>query len=163
TFPRGRAASGRAIQDRLRRATRGTLRFRAIRKWRGRRPRQADTSRRRSKRMETRRSPAARSRPQTAGRDTPSPQRHMPRTRSPGGARRRRNALAIERGGLVSNRDALIEQPQIGRAQQRVQVELTDENDLQQLLLVGLEVRQNSNLLENRQRQTLRLVDDQHG
>ena len=74
-----------------------------------------------------------------------------------------RHALPIERLELIADRHALIELAQFGRSQQRLQVQLPDEDDLQQLFLVGLEIRQNADLLEHRQRQVLRLVDDQHG
>ena len=71
--------------------------------------------------------------------------------------------LRVERLQLVADGDALIELPQLRRSQQRLQVQLADEDDLQQLLLVGLEIRQNADLLEHVQRQVLRLVDDEHG
>src|SRR5581483_1932418 len=64
---------------------------------------------------------------------------------------------------LVPNRDALIELAQLGRAQQRLEIQLADEDDLQQLLFVRFEVREDANLLEHRHRQVLRLVDDEHG
>src|SRR6185503_8132801 len=72
------------------------------------------------------------------------------------------HVVPIERLELVADRHPLIELPQIGRLQQRLQVELPDENDLQQLLFVGLQVRKNANLLEDREGEVLRLVDDQH-
>ena len=73
------------------------------------------------------------------------------------------DGFPIERLQLVANRHALIELPQSGRPQQGSQVQLADENDLEQLLLVGFEVRQDADLLEHLQRQILRLVDDEHG
>src|SRR5205085_8659676 len=63
---------------------------------------------------------------------------------------------------LVPNRDALVQLPQFRRPQQRRQVQLADEDDLDQLLLVGLEIRQDADLFEDLQRQVLRLVDDHH-
>src|SRR5256885_1448959 len=74
----------------------------------------------------------------------------------------RGDAVGVERLQLVPDRHALIERPDLRRPQERLQVQLPDEDDLQQLLLVGLEVREDANLLEHRQRQVLRLVDDQH-
>src|SRR5438270_9000354 len=63
---------------------------------------------------------------------------------------------------LVPNRHALIELPQLRRSQQPLQVQLTDQDDLQQLFLVGLQVREDPDLLEHRQWQVLRLVDDEY-
>src|SRR5204862_8136256 len=75
----------------------------------------------------------------------------------------RSDRFFVERLQLVPNGDALVELPQLRRSQQRLQVQLPDEDDLQQFFLVGLEIRQDADLLEHRQRQVLRLVDDQHG
>ena len=61
----------------------------------------------------------------------------------------RRHRLPVERLQLVTNRDSLIELPQLRRPQDVLEIELPDEHDLQQLLLVGLEVRQDPNLLEH--------------
>ena len=69
--------------------------------------------------------------------------------------------LLAERHQLVLDRHALLELPQLQRPQHRLQIRLADEDDLQQLLLVGLEVRQNADLLEDLQREVLRLVDDE--
>ena len=44
-----------------------------------------------------------------------------------------------------------------------MQVQLPDDHDLQQLLIVGLEIREHADLFEHVGRQVLRLVDDQHG
>ena len=48
-----------------------------------------------------------------------------------------------------------------GRSQLVAQVRLADQDDLNQLRLLGLEVREHPDFLERRQRQVLRLVDDQ--
>src|SRR5262249_17959499 len=70
--------------------------------------------------------------------------------------------FAIERLELVADRHALVELTQRGRAQLPLQLELSDENDLKQLFLVGLEVGQDADLLEHGERQGLCLVDDEH-
>ena len=56
----------------------------------------------------------------------------------------------------------MIELTHLRRPQQRLQIQLADENDLQQLLFIGFEIREDANLLEHRQRQVLCLVDDEH-
>ena len=71
--------------------------------------------------------------------------------------------LSGERLQRAADRNALIQLPQFGLVQQFQQVELPDDHDLQQLLVVGLEVRENADFLEHVSRQVLRLVDDQHG
>src|SRR5262249_42953129 len=75
----------------------------------------------------------------------------------------RRDRLFVQRLQLVPNRHALIELPQLGRSQQGLQIQLSHQNDLQQLFLVGLEIRQNANLFQHRQRELLGIVDDEHG
>ncbi len=57
----------------------------------------------------------------------------------------------------------MIELPQFRLVQHVEQVQLSDDHDLQQLLIVGLEVRKDANLFEHVGRQVLRFVDDQHG
>ncbi len=74
----------------------------------------------------------------------------------------RADRFAIERRQLVADRHALIQLPEIRRSQQAVQIQLADENDLQQLFLVGLEVRQDPNLFEDLPGQILRFIDDQN-
>ena len=72
--------------------------------------------------------------------------------RSPGDARRTPPRASASSGfELVANRHALIELPELRRSKQRLQVQLADQDDLQQLLLVGLEIRQDADLLEHRQ------------
>src|SRR5207253_1881804 len=73
----------------------------------------------------------------------------------------RSDGVAIERRELIANRDALIELAELRRAQQNLQIQLADQDDLEQLLFVGFEIRQNANLLEHRQREMLRFVDDE--
>ena len=51
-----------------------------------------------------------------------------------------RGSLRLERLQLEADGDALIELAELGAFEQFVQVQLTDENDLEELLLVGLEV-----------------------
>ncbi len=48
------------------------------------------------------------------------------------------------------------------RAEQRAQLRLPDQDDLQQLLGLGLEIGEQPDLLEHLGRQVLRLIDDQH-
>jgi hypothetical protein len=52
---------------------------------------------------------------------------------------------------------------QLRSIEQTHQLRLTDEDDLQQLLLRRLQVRQQADLLEDLRAEVLRLVDDQHG
>src|SRR5918994_2285908 len=75
----------------------------------------------------------------------------------------RRDFVAAEWPKLIANRNTLIELPHLRRLQERGQVQLTDQHDLQQLVLVGFQIRQNANLLEHWHRQVLRFVDNQHG
>jgi hypothetical protein len=70
--------------------------------------------------------------------------------------------LTRQRLEVVPNRHTLIELPQFGPPQQTLQVRLADEHDLEQLLLLRFEIRQNPDLLKDLERQVLRLVDDQH-
>ena len=71
------------------------------------------------------------------------------------------NAVARQRRQLASHRDALIDLPHLGEFHVRTQFRLTHEHHLQHLL-APLEVGQDSHLFEQRQRQVLCLVDDQH-
>ena len=73
-----------------------------------------------------------------------------------------RHFVAVQRPQLIADRHALIELAHLRRLEQRVQIQLADQHDLQQLVLVGFEIRQDANLLEHRHRQVLRLVDDEH-
>src|SRR2546423_12044622 len=73
------------------------------------------------------------------------------------------DCFAVERLQLIPNRYTLIQLADFGRSQQPLQVQLSDQDDLQQLFLVCLEIRQNSNLLEDRQREVLRFINYEHG
>ena len=57
---------------------------------------------------------------------------------------------------------ALGELLELGPLEHRAQLGLADQDDLQQLALVGLEVGQQAQLLEHLGRELLRLVDDEH-
>ncbi len=74
----------------------------------------------------------------------------------------RGHGFAIQRLQLIPDGHSLVELTQVRRSQLGLQLELTDQDDLQQFLLVGLEIRQDANLFEHRERQVLRFVDDEH-
>src|SRR5262249_8516238 len=67
-----------------------------------------------------------------------------------------RRALRVQRLELVADGHALIELAQIRRAKQRLKIQLSDQDDLQELFLVGFEVGQDANLFEHVKRQVLR-------
>ncbi len=74
-------------------------------------------------------------------------------------------ALGLGRGQraqVVARDHALRELLELGPPEQVAQLGLADQDDLQQLALVGLEVGQQAQLLQHLGRQHLRLVDDQH-
>ena len=71
------------------------------------------------------------------------------------------NTLAVERLQTAARGHALVELAHLRQLQLRPQLELADQHDLQQLLR-RLEVGQDANLFEQRRRQILRLVDDEH-
>ena len=58
--------------------------------------------------------------------------------------------------------DALLELAQVGLGQQVVQLRLAAEDDLQQLVAVGLEVQEQANLFEQVLGQQVGFVNDQH-
>src|SRR2546422_5678889 len=62
----------------------------------------------------------------------------------------------------AAQRDALLELAQARQLELRLQLGLTDQHDLQQLLARGFEVGQQADLLENRGLEVLRLVEDHH-
>lgn len=72
------------------------------------------------------------------------------------------NFFARQRLERAANRDALNELAQLRLVQDVEEIELSDDHDLQELLIVGLEIRQHANLFEHVGRQVLRLIDDQH-
>ena len=61
----------------------------------------------------------------------------------------------------VANGNPLCQLAELGGGEQPPQAELPGEDNLQQLLLRGLEIRQQADLLHDRQRQVLRLVHDE--
>ena len=67
-----------------------------------------------------------------------------------------------ERTQVVARHHALGQLLEFRTGQQRAQLGLADQHDLQQLALVGLEIGQQAQLLEHAGRKVLRLVDDQH-
>ena len=70
--------------------------------------------------------------------------------------------LLVERRQIKARRDALIELPELWPRQHTGQLRLTGEDDLQQLLLVGLEVGKQTDLLQHLKAQVLRLVNHQY-
>ena len=71
------------------------------------------------------------------------------------------DAGGVERRQLAADGDALIHLPHLRQPEARSQLGLADEHDLQELLAT-FQLREDANLLEQRQRQVLRLVDDEH-
>jgi hypothetical protein len=69
---------------------------------------------------------------------------------------------AIERRQVVAGGHALGELAQLAPSQHLLQLRLTHQHDLDQLLGVGLEVGDEADLLEHLGREVLRLVDQQH-
>ena len=67
-----------------------------------------------------------------------------------------------QRVEVVARDHALRQLLELGPREHRAQLGLADQDDLQQLALVGLQVGQQAQLLEHVGRQVLRLVDDQH-
>ena len=67
-----------------------------------------------------------------------------------------------ERAQVVAGDHSLRELFEPGFGQSATQLGLTDQHDLQQLALVGLEVGQQAQLLQQLDREVLCLVDDQH-
>ncbi len=71
-----------------------------------------------------------------------------------------RGLVAVERLEVPPYRDPLVQLRQIRTAEDGAQLRLADEHDLQELLGLGLEIREQAQLLEHHRRQVLRLVDD---
>ena len=67
-----------------------------------------------------------------------------------------------ERTQMVADRDALAQLTHVLTVQLVAQLRLTNEDDLQQLLPIGLEVRQQPNLLQKVDAEALGLVDDEN-
>jgi hypothetical protein len=63
---------------------------------------------------------------------------------------------------VIARNDALCHLPQFGTGQHVRQFRLTQQDDLQQLALVGFEIGEQAHLLQNLRREVLRLVDDQY-
>ena len=72
------------------------------------------------------------------------------------------HAVAAERSEGAAGRDALIDLAHLRELEVRPEFRLPDENDVQQLL-AALEIRQDPDLLQQRQRKVLGVVDDEHG
>ena len=62
---------------------------------------------------------------------------------------------------MIADRDALPQLLELRARQHVVQVRLPDEHDLNQLRLLGLEIREHAHFLERREAQVLRFVDDE--
>jgi hypothetical protein len=67
-----------------------------------------------------------------------------------------------ERTQVVARDHPLRQLLEVGLREHGAQFRLADQHDLQQLALAGLQVGQQSQLLEHVDREVLRLVDDQH-
>ncbi len=74
----------------------------------------------------------------------------------------RHRLLAIERPDVPAERDALVQLRQLGVREQRPQLRLSHQDDAQELLGGGLEVRKQAEMLQDLHRQRLRLVHDDH-
>src|SRR5207248_3006803 len=68
--------------------------------------------------------------------------------------------LFIEIGERAPDRDTLIELGHLRRANLVEELGLSDEHDLNELFLIGLEIRQDANLLEEFRCEVLCLVED---
>src|SRR5215471_4235178 len=68
-----------------------------------------------------------------------------------------------ERLEHASERHPLLELSKLRLVQQEFELRLSAEHDLKQLLLVGLEVEKQANLLKQRHREPVRLIDNQGG
>ena len=69
---------------------------------------------------------------------------------------------ATKRGQNRAERHPLIELPLLGLLQHVEQIELPNQDDQEQLGVVRLQIRKDTNLFQDLRRQVLRLVDDQH-
>ena len=72
------------------------------------------------------------------------------------------DAGGVERRQLAADGDALIDLPHLRQPEAGSKLGLANEHDLEKLL-APFQLREDANLLEQRQRQVLRLVDDEHG
>jgi len=70
--------------------------------------------------------------------------------------------LLGERPEVIARGHALGELPKVAPGQELGQLGLTDQNDLKELFLRRLQIRQEANLLQHAGAQILSLVDDQH-
>ena len=69
--------------------------------------------------------------------------------------------IEVQRLKIVSSSNSLIKLPQLGSRQLIGQFWLTNENNLEQLLIIGFEIRQKTNLLQHIKIEVLRLVNHQ--
>src|SRR5262252_1066383 len=90
-----------------------------------------------------------------------------PEVRRPGDAKSRADVVPRFLRGqgqdAAAKTDALLELAQLGTIQLVQELRLPDEKDLEQLLRIGLEVREEPDLLEGFEAQVLGLVEGQHG
>ena len=70
---------------------------------------------------------------------------------------------ARERHEMITHRDALAQLAQARAVQAVAQLRLADQDDLQQLAVVGFDVGKQADLFEQFLGQILRLVNDEHG
>ncbi|OPZ58980.1 MAG: hypothetical protein BWY87_01215 [Deltaproteobacteria bacterium ADurb.Bin510] len=70
---------------------------------------------------------------------------------------------AVERPHVVTHHDTIRKLAQVVGSQHLAQFRLTDQQDLQQLLVLGFKIREHPNLFEHGRIEVLALVDDQHG
>jgi hypothetical protein len=73
-----------------------------------------------------------------------------------------RDLLPAEGRQVIARRHALRQLPQVPLSQKVVELRLSDEHNLNQFLRIGLEIRDQANLLENIAREILCFVDDEN-
>src|SRR5581483_2289554 len=74
-----------------------------------------------------------------------------------------RHLFPLQRLDFIDQRDPLLELPELFHRQLLLQLGLADQKDLDQLLLIGRQVREEADLLQALDAEELRLVDDQEG
>src|SRR5207237_8109973 len=72
-----------------------------------------------------------------------------------------RRFVRLKRRQFTFDRNALMQLPQFRFSQKVRQLQLSDQDDLQQLRIMCFEIRNDSNLFECRERKVLSLVDDE--
>src|ERR1039458_467123 len=69
--------------------------------------------------------------------------------------------VCVQRAKLSANSNSLFELPETDRIQFLVEFGLPDQHDLQQLVVVGFEVRQKADFLKDVRRQVVCLIDNE--